>query len=217
MTGGGYKLDMTMMLTIHNAFRRELDRIAEVTDRVGDDPRTVLRTALGWKLFKTYLGVHHSAEDVTVWGVMEERLADAPDLEVLHAMEAEHAAIDPLLAAIDDALADVEHGPARLGGLIEELNAGLREHLTHEETEGLPLVDATLSEQDWANFGAVHLRKIGDEIGTYMPWLLDDASQEWVEDVLDRLPSFGRTNYESRWRAAYDRLVLWAPRSQDAG
>jgi len=206
-----YKLDMTMMLTIHDAFRRELDRVAEVAARVDDDPRTVLRTALGWRLFKTYLGIHHTTEDATVWGLMAERLADAPDLALLTAMEAEHAAIDPLLAGIDEALADQERGPERLGGLVDDLATGLRAHLKHEEAEGLALIDATLTPQEWANFAAVHLRKVGDEIGTYLPWLLDDAAEEWAETVLSRLPPFGRTAYEGSWKAAYDQLDLWTP------
>jgi hemerythrin-like domain-containing protein len=217
MTGGEYKLDMTMMLTIHDAFRRELDRIAKVADDVDDDPRTVMRTALGWKLFKTYLGIHHTTEDATVWGLMEQRLADAPDVALLHAMEAEHAAIDPLLTGIDAALADPEHGSERLGGLIGELNTGLRAHLKHEEAEGLSLVDSTLTQEEWANFAAVHLKKVGEDVGTYMPWLLDNASEEWVETVLNRLPPFGRVKYEGEWKAAYDQLSLWPPSAGTAG
>jgi|SRR5882757_6985837 len=217
MAGAEYKLDMTMMLTIHDAFRRELDRIARVADDVDDDPRTVLRTALGWKLFKTYLGIHHTTEDATVWGLMERRLADAPDLVVLHAMEAEHAAIDPLLQGIDEALADAEHGPERLGGLVGELSGSLRAHLKHEEAEGLSLVDSTLTQEEWANFAAVHLKKVGRDVGTYMPWLLDDASEEWVQTVLNRLPPFGRIKYEGEWKAAYGQLSLWTPTAGTAG
>jgi hemerythrin-like domain-containing protein len=214
---GEYKLDMTMMLTIHDAFRRELDRIAKVADGVSDDPRTVMRTALGWKLFKTYLHIHHTSEDDTVWGLMEERLAGAPDLALLHAMEAEHAAIDPLLAGIDEALADPERGAERLGGLVGELSTGLRGHLQHEEAEGLALVDSTLTQEEWSHFAAVHLKKVGEDIGTYMPWLLDDAAADWVETVLGRLPGWGRVKYENEWKAAYEQLSLWTPAAGTAG
>ncbi|MFL6114814.1 MAG: hemerythrin domain-containing protein [Catenulispora sp.] len=217
MTVGDYKLDMTMMVTIHDAFRRELDRLGKVAAAVDDDPRKIMRTALGWKLFKTYLGIHHTTEDATVWGLMHDRLAEAPDVAVLDAMEAEHAAIDPLLSGIDAALADAERGHERLGGLVEELATNLRAHLRHEEAEGLALVDATLTEREWANFAAVHLRKVGDDVGTYMPWLLDDAAEEWVETVLNRLPPFGRVKYEGEWKAAYERLSLWTPTAGAAG
>lgn len=213
MTGHTFKLDMTMMLTVHNAFRRELERIARICARTDDDPRRILRTAVGWRMFKTYLRIHHTTEDETVWGLMERQLAGRPgDLALLEAMEAEHAAIDPLVGAIDAALADRDQGPARLGGLVDRMATTLGAHLEHEEAEGLALVDSTLNEQEWANFAAVHLKRVGEDVGTYLPWLLDGASEEWVDTVLSRLPSYGRVSYEGTWQAAYAELDLWTPR-----
>jgi hemerythrin-like domain-containing protein len=211
MTSRDYKLDMTMMLTIHDAFRRELDRIAKVAAGTDDDPKRILRTAVGWQMFKKYLHIHHTTEDETVWGLMEHKLSDKPDLDLLAAMEAEHAAIDPLLDAVDAALGDRDHGPERLGGLVDELATSLRAHLKHEEAEGLALIDSTLSEEQWAHFAAVHLKRVGDEVSTYLPWLLDSASQEWTDKVLNRLPAHGRVAYEGSWKAAYAQLDLWAP------
>ena len=93
-----FRNDMTMMFTVHDALRRELGRIAAIAARPGDDPRRVLRAAAGWELFKGYLHIHHTAEDETVWPVMAPLLAGRPaDLALVAAMEAEHAAIDPLL------------------------------------------------------------------------------------------------------------------------
>lgn len=43
MTSSTFKLDMTMMLTIHDAFRRELARIATITANTTDDPRHTAR------------------------------------------------------------------------------------------------------------------------------------------------------------------------------
>jgi hypothetical protein len=54
---------------------------------------------------------------------------------LLDALEAEHSAIDPLLAAIDAALADRDSGPQRLGELTDALATALRAHLDHEEAE----------------------------------------------------------------------------------
>lgn len=209
MTGRTFSLDMTMMLTIHDAFRRELERIAKVTARPDDDPRHILSAAVGWRLFKTYLTIHHTTEDETVWGLIEQKLADKPDLALLAAMEAEHAAIDPLLHGIDEALADRDHGHERLGGLVDELATSLRAHLKHEEAEGLELIDANLNQEQWAHFAAVHLKRVGDDVGTYLPWLLDSASEDWIEKVLSRLPAHGRVSYEGTWKAAYAQLDLW--------
>jgi hemerythrin len=217
MTSTTFKLDMTMMLTIHDAFRRELERIAKIAARTDDDPKRVLRTAIGWQMFKRYLLIHHTTEDETVWGLMEQKLADKPDLALLAAMEAEHAAIDPLLNAVDAALADREQGPEQLGGIVDELVTSLRAHLKHEESEGLALIDSTLTEQQWAHFAAVHLKRVGDEVGTYLPWLLDSASPEWTETVLSRLPEHGRISYRDTWRAAYAELELWTPAPETNG
>ncbi|HTJ32697.1 MAG TPA: hemerythrin domain-containing protein [Dactylosporangium sp.] len=207
-----YDLDMTMMLTIHGAFRRELERIERIAAGGGDDPGRVLRAALGWRMFARYLHIHHTTEDETVWGIMPAHLAGRPDeLALLEAMEAEHAAIDPLLTAVEAAVADRERGHEHLGGAVGALAASLRGHLEHEEAEGLALVDATLSGEEWSRFAAVHMQRVGAEIDVYFPWLLDGQSAEWTERVLSRLPAFGRANYEGAWRAAYERLDLWAP------
>src|SRR5690348_252637 len=96
-----FKNDMTWMYTVHAALRRDLERIARVSARGDDNPAQVLRTACGWEMFKSYLHVHHTAEDDMLWPPMRQALADGADGNaLLDAMEAEHAAIDPLLGAI---------------------------------------------------------------------------------------------------------------------
>jgi hypothetical protein len=212
VTRTSFNLDMTMMWTVHDAFRRELERIGEITARPGGDPRNILSAAVGWQIFKKYLRVHHTTEDETVWGLMETELAGRPnELALLAAMEAEHASIDPLLTRIDAALGDRDLGPERLGGLVDELATNLGAHLQHEESEGLALIDSTLNHEQWANFGATHLKRVGTDVGTYLPWLLDNATEEWTERVLSRLPAHGRASYETSWRATYAQLDLWAP------
>lgn len=212
MTSSTFKLDMTMMLTVHNAFRRELERIAKITARTDDDPKHILGAAVGWQIFKKYLRIHHTTEDETVWGLMEQELAGRQnDLTLLAAMEAEHAAIDPLLNRIDAALGDRNNGHEQLGGIVDELITSLGGHLEHEESDGLALIDSTLNQEQWANFAALHLKRVGTEVGTYLPWLLDGATDEWTEKVLSGLPAHGRVSYEGSWRAAYAALDIWAP------
>lgn len=210
-----FGLDMTMMYTMHDALRRELGRIARITARTDDDPRRVLRAAVGWEMFKSYLLVHHTSEDDAVWPLMRRVLAERPDdLALLDAMEAEHAAIDPLLASVDAALADREDGPELLGGLFQALRSGLTGHLAHEEHEGLPLIDATLTPQQWRDFGDLHGRRIGTSAPRYLPWLLDSASPERTALVLDRLPEQLRSAYGNEWLPAYTRLDLWGRTDQ---
>lgn len=216
MTAREYKLDMTMTLTVHDAFRRELDRIAEVAAGEGGDPLGILCSTPGWRFFKTFLRIHHAAEDAAVWGLMHDRLTAPADLALLADLEAEHTALDLLLAAVDGALAGgplagEQAGARPLDLLVGDLAAALRTHLDHEEARGLALADAHLTAQEWARFGAVQLRKVGEHLGTWLPWVLDGVTPDWAETVLSRLPSYGRVAYEGTWKGAYGRMSLWAP------
>ena len=67
-----FKNDMTWMYVMHDALRRELECIARVTARPDDDPKQVLRTAAGWEMFKSYLRIHHTAEDDMLWPPMRQ-------------------------------------------------------------------------------------------------------------------------------------------------
>lgn len=210
MTAKDFKLDMTFMYVFHDALRRDLERIARFTARASDDPRRMLRSAAGWQMFKKYLRIHHRAEDDAVWPVMYQVLADRPDdLALLDAMEAEHAAIDPLLDAIDSALVDRDGGSERLGGLVDSLLTNLSGHLSHEETEALALIDATLTEAQWQHFGELQRNAIGDDTRRYLPWLLDNMSTEHVAYILGVTPEPLRNAYHDTWQPAYIHLDPW--------
>lgn len=213
MSGTDTRLDMSMMYVMHDALRRELERIARATARTDDDPRHILRTAVGWEMFKTYLHAHHTAEDETLWPVMSEILPGRPsDLALLEALEAEHATIDPLLDGIDAALADREQGPRRLGELVDALDTGLRHHLRHEETDGLPLMDDILDPEQWSRLGRRQAEKIGGEVPRYLPWLLDELEPRRAAAIMARMPEQIRTAYHDEWRAAYADLDPWRER-----
>lgn len=206
-----FKNDMTMMYVMHDALRRELQNLARITSRTSDDPRRILRTAVGWELFKKALLVHHTAEDDALWPVMQEALAGRPDdLALLAAMEAEHAAIDPLLDAIDAAVADPESGAERIGELADALTSALTGHLKHEESDALVLIDATVTEQQWTHFGEVHSARIGPDAPRVLPWLMDGASPEVTAAFLGRLPEPARQAYQNAWQPAHAQLDLWA-------
>jgi hypothetical protein len=206
-----YRLDMTMMFALHDALRRELGHVVRVTAGRSYDPRRVMATAAGWQMFKSYLHVHHSCEDDTLWPVMEKALAErADDLALLAALEAEHAAIDPLMRAIDATLANPDSGPERLGDLADALATTLNAHLRHEEGEGLALIDATLTEQQWQAFGQEHGKRNGPEAPRYLPWLLEGLDDTRTQHVLEAVPGPLRTAYRDQWLAAYQRSDRWA-------
>lgn len=205
-----FKNDMTMMYAFHDALRRDLDRIARLTARTDDDPKHVLRTAAGWEMFKSYLHVHHTTEDELLWPPMRRALAgDSAGAALLDAMEAEHSAIDPLLAAIDAALADRDAGPARLGELTDALATALCMHLDHEEKDGLPLVDATITAEQWQAFGAEGANRISTDVSRFMPWVFEGAAPEVAASVLGLLPPPIQQAYRDQWQPDYANLNLW--------
>ncbi|MFD8818548.1 hemerythrin domain-containing protein [Streptomyces sp. NPDC059627] len=210
-------LDMTMMFAIHDALRRELERIARITARVDEDPRHILSTAVGWELFKKFLTVHHISEDLKIWPVMATALAGrTSELALVADMEAEHGAIAPLLAGIDAALADRDSGPERLGGLTDTLRTRLGAHLDHEERDALPLVDVTLTPEQWQDFGAEQRGRLADDAARYLPWLLDGADAAKTARILAKVPEPIREAYGSEWREAYENLGIWTPKAASA-
>jgi hemerythrin-like domain-containing protein len=205
-----YRHDMAMMIAFHDALRRELGYITRITAVRTEDPRQLMTSAVGWQMFKSYLQVHHSCEDDVLWPVMEKALADRPDdLALLAAMEAEHAAIDPLLNAIDATLANPYSGPERIGDLTDALATTLRAHLRHEEGEGLPLIDATVTDQQWQDFGQEHAKRIGPEAPRVFPWMLDGLDEAKTEHILRSVPEPVRATYRDQWLVAYRRLDRW--------
>ncbi|MFW6691948.1 hemerythrin domain-containing protein [Streptomyces sp. MAR4 CNX-425] len=204
-------VDFTLMYAMHDALRRDLEHIAKTTARTDDDPRRVLAAAAGWELFKKVLHIHHTAEDEALWPPLQEALAERPDdLAVVDAMEAEHAQIDPLLDAVDAALADRDSGPERLGGLADELAGKLRAHLTHEEGVALPLIERTLTQEQLQHFGGVHAAKGAAEGPVLTAWMLEDADEKVQQAVLALLPPPVRAAYRDEWRPAYVARDWWA-------
>lgn len=203
--------DLAMrMKAVHDAFRRELERLARAVERFDGDPRRVLRTAVGWEMFTTFLHIHHTAEDDALWPVARQVLTGRPDdLALLEAMETEHAAIDPLLNAIEAALADREAAPERLSELLDTLATGLKEHLRHEEEEAMPLLESVPTDEQVRHFSAVHRDRIDAHVHRYLPWMLDGADEETIAQNLRTLPEPVRRAYHDEWRAAYAALDLW--------
>lgn len=205
-----FKNDMTMMYVFHDALRRDLDRIARVTARTDDNPKHVLRTAAGWEMFKSYLHVHHTTEDELLWPPLRKSLPkDSHATALLDAMEAEHSMIDPLLTAIDAALANRESGPGRLGELADALDIALRAHLDHEEKDGLPLIDMAITAEQWQAFSAGGAKLISGDVARFMPWMLDGAAPEVTASVLGLAPPPVQQAYRDQWHPGYANLNLW--------
>ncbi|NUP10351.1 MAG: hemerythrin domain-containing protein [Polyangiaceae bacterium] len=206
-----FKLDMSLMFAMHDALRRELATITKIGEKPASDAKRILKAASGWDLFKTILHIHHVSEDEALWPALAEAVADRPDdLALVRAMEAEHAAIDPLLEAIDAALeGDAASESQSLGTLTKELERTVTKHLEHEERDCLPLIDARISDAAWLKYGEVHGMRIGPNAPRVLPWLLDGAPEPVVTMVLGRLPEPARNAYSAAWEPAYAATDRW--------
>ena len=212
-----YTLDMSMMFAMHDALRRELVQVTRIARVPDDNPGPLLRAALGWELFKKFLTVHHTTEDDVLWPTLRAQVAAQPDrLALADALEAEHAVIEPLLIAIDAAAADPDYGYQRLGDLTDELVTKLTAHLTHEETEGLPLIDVSLTPQQWQHFAQTHGERLAGDASRYMPWLLNGASPQTLDAVLGKFPPPLLAAYREQWAPRYAALTIWPSGRSDA-
>jgi iron-sulfur cluster repair protein YtfE (RIC family) len=209
-------LDLTVMVAFHDAFRRDLAHLARAASRRPaqlDQPNRRTAVLAGWELFKTQLHIHHTAEDHDLWPRMRTHLADRPDeLALLQAMQDEHAHIDPLLAAVEDALADRDGGHQRLGDTVDALASALHGHLTHEEREVLPLIDQSLTQAEWQAFSNDQRRRVGLRgAAQVFPWLLDGATPEQARALLAGLPPPLRVVCRRLWQPRYARQDHWEP------
>ena len=205
-----YKLDMSMMFAYHDALHRDLERVARVAGRLDGNPARQLRAALGWELFKKFLVNHHESEDEALWPALRAAVAANPDqVALVDAREAEHAVIDPLLAAIDAAAADPDGGHERFGSIVDELVSKLSGHLAHEEADGLPLIDVSLNQEEWQRFISVNADRNRPDAAMYMPWLLGGADRQTLDAVLGKFPPPLLAAYREKWAPAYAALDVW--------
>jgi hypothetical protein len=216
--------DLTIMLAAHDAFRRDLTRLARVAAAADlSDPARRQSVAAGWELFKRELHLHHTAEDELIWPALRPRLAHSQHaLSVLDAMEEEHGRIDPLLAAVDAGFAaaapDCEDdrpgidwpGVDRLADVIDALTSTLTGHLAHEERDGLPLIGVALTAGEWRKVGFRIARQNGMSAGSEMfAWMLDGTDRSGTAATLGQLPPPLRLLYRTVWRPRFDKTPRW--------
>lgn len=205
-SGAQSQLDFTMMYAVHDAFRRDLARLAAAADGRTGDLRAFKE---GWATFTYYLNIHHTSEDTALWPPVRANAgADAERAAVLDAMEAEHSSLDPLVHRITSQLASGD--TARLRENTEALSEALTAHFAHEETAGLPLVGEVLSPAGWEAFGEDQRRQVGTKgAATFFPWLLDSAPESTETKVLALVPPPIRFLFRKTWRPRYQKRSPW--------
>jgi hypothetical protein len=200
------KVDFTFMYAAHDAFNRDLRRLAAAagSGRIADP---AVRT--GWATFKKQLHIHHTAEDRWLWPALRDKVTRPDEVSVLDAMEAEHLGLDPLLSRVDASLTAT--GLARLTENAGALASALAAHMEHEEDHALPLVEQHLGPEGWAAFGKA-AGKSGGLRGAaeLFPWILDGAPADTSTRLLGMLPPPARLLYRTLWRPGYARTPRWA-------
>ncbi|MEV6009397.1 hemerythrin domain-containing protein [Streptomyces sp. NPDC051976] len=193
------KINFTEMYVTHDGFRRDLERLSAAAAAGKTNSPQVQD---GWENFKRQLHVHHTVEDAWLWPNLTRRVAGRPDdLALLEAMEAEHAVLDPQLAAVDEAM---RTNAADLPERVETLRSVLEQHLTHEEEDALPLIQEVLTPKDWKGFrGAMARKQKLNGASVWIPWIVDGMSPSDAQKFLARMPPPLRLFYKLSWDARY--------------
>lgn len=215
MTGArvplGGTVDFSTMYVAHDAFSRDLRRLASACE---GGRAFGTRTRAGWAMFTKQLHIHHTAEDLSLWPRLRAQPLGPDEVQVLDAMETEHAQIDPQLERVDAAFADCDAEAITAG--IHALTDGLTAHMRHEEDNALPLVEARLGRAGWDAFGRDVRKTQGLRGGVkYLPWALDGATDSMTDHVLGLLPAPARFVYRRVLAPRYRRGAWWdgtAPR-----
>jgi iron-sulfur cluster repair protein YtfE (RIC family) len=180
-------LDLNGMYMAHHAFRRDLARFAAAARNTPVEAVDVWQAlAVRWEQFGAILHHHHTTEDDVLWPQLLE-IVDADGRATLEAMEAEHDLIDPLLASCAAGFAAMGQAPdaetrERLADTAATARDTLSDHMRHEETEALPLVQALLSAEGWARVEeAAGSERSFSGLLFLVPWIADGLSPAQLE------------------------------------
>jgi Hemerythrin HHE cation binding domain len=185
-------VDVHMMYVMHHAFRRDLAMFAAAAAATPAHDRDAW-AALGqrWRVFSTVLHHHHTGEDTGLWPRLLE-LAAPDERATLLAMEAEHEGIDPLLTACEQGFADMVAAPgettrAQLAATLGQTRDHLAQHLEHEETDAMALVQKYLTTEDWHDIeekSFKNRRTSLAELFSVVPWIALELPDDVREDLL---------------------------------
>jgi hemerythrin-like domain-containing protein len=213
-------LDLNGMYMAHHAFRRDLARFAAAARNTPVEATDVWRAlAVRWSQFSDILHHHHTTEDDVLWPQLLDVVDAAGDGEgraTLEAMEAEHELIDPLLQSCAAGFAAMARTPDaatrdRLAETAASARDTLADHLRHEETEALPLVQALLPQEGWDRVEkAAGSGQSPRKLFFLVPWAADGLSADQLETIVATLGapfrvllSLSRGRYERRERVAF--------------
>jgi hemerythrin-like domain-containing protein len=172
---------MTMNRLIHDAVRRDLDRLRAALDEVDDGDRTRAEELdRAFVYLRGELTRHHEGEDTYVWPMLA-RAGIAEDL--LGEMEAEHHAMAEALSETGAAMSrfatsGTAADAAAARASVVRTQAVVERHLAHEEGELEPQLVPLLDTPEWKAVEKQLRRQSADVAGSFFAWLTDGMSDE---------------------------------------
>ena len=180
--------DMTNMYRAHFAFRRDLAKFQAAVRQTPIGAADSWRgLAERWTLFADVLHHHHTIEDVMIWPTLRRRTeaaGDAAGTELLHAMEAEHDLIDPALTGCAAGVAAMVEHPCEdhrnaVDVHVTTARQLLADHLRHEETEAIPLIQDVMTAEEWEASEAYAAKALDPrKLASVVPWLVEGMAPE---------------------------------------
>ncbi|MGY1808467.1 hemerythrin domain-containing protein [Blastococcus sp. SYSU D00669] len=175
--------DLSGMFVAHHGFRRDLSRFAAASRATPvDDAETWAALAARWERFGEILHHHHVTEDTAIWPELfaaVDAQGDRGAHLTLDEMEAEHDVVDPMLAACAAAFAEMAAAPTpqardHLAEVVHAAGDSISWHLSHEETEALPILQRHLSATGWrAAERMASSERSPRKVAFLVPWLAD--------------------------------------------
>jgi hemerythrin-like domain-containing protein len=208
----------TIVYLIHEAFRRDLNRLRAAVCSPQVDSSKADRLGAHWEFVKEQLHHHHRVEDESFWPLVRPKLAGRTDeLAVLDEMEAQHLALEPKSQAVDQGFAALLKEPGDRTGMelathLDALSTLLAAHLDDEEQRCFPSVDEVLSVEEFESFGKATAKSIGIRgSARFFPWIFDGAIAVERKAVLSMPPPPVRVLCRYVWEPRYERQVapLW--------
>lgn len=188
--------DMSMMRIVHTALRRDIVRAQTVLADLpypDDRQRTALTAHVRWMI--GWLHHHHQTEDQYLYPMV--RAVSPGAAELLDDMDADHAAIQPAMDAVDAAAAGYALASSARDELLATLDAlseVLLPHLRREEEETMPVVSATLTERQWRDLDQEHnIKPLSKrELAFTGNWIVDGLRPEDEAIVAALVPPIPR-------------------------
>ena len=169
---------LTGFMAIHDAMRRDADRLVALSEQLRSPASAALGSALvaWWSRVEGAIVHHHEAEDGIVWPDLVVRRPEFADRRA--ELEVDHHALDEAMLAVRRALIAMAGGHDEVVSRHEALTGFARlldDHLRREEAAAFPLLAVAVTPEEYAALE----RRLGDgsslgRIAFELPWVLDE-------------------------------------------